>query len=1108
MFVAASGNLYIEKAHPAYSHVIDFLVSCCEPVSRTHHMEEYRLDSSSLSAASAEGTYTTDMVRNVLRYFRLDAQQQLPIDVERYGQLEKWAGSSEAEANPSSYRLLPFLVGENSEDDAVTAAAADSVTLRVKRERASDVTESATSATAGGGASKTEASSLPWCGVTEGTEHSLPRLTKVKLEDGECDDHERGVAGAGAPPDRKADAAGVQRAATTSPQTERRRVLPLGHGGGASQRRPLRSAGAASPPPPPPSSSLSSSGPFSVVTTEPLVSLAVVRPQSLQPLPPEVEATLQEEENASKMRIVLQPRIRRFHHSTGSAAAPGSSPNALLGQRQQQRQEEEDELFYFIVSRDRAQLERVVQQLQPFLEPMLLHGTPRWVLSDVDRGIEERQLRETGRPVVLRRLFASPTAASARKPGGTSSPLPQPSATRIVYKSQVKPGRLREAREALYKLFGIRADCFYDYLQDRTMHVERLSLAGHVRLRPYQVASLERFRRGSKAHQGVVVLPCGAGKTLTGIGAAATLQKRTIVMCINTMSVFQWKREFLRWTNLSEDEVTVCTAKEKQMPGKVFITTYSMLVAKRDTAVGRTARESEEILHAVRRDPWGLLLLDEVHTALAHHFQEVLNQIKYKCVLGLSATLLREDDKIGDLRHLVGPKLYEANWLDLTRAGFLARVECAEVQCPIPKSFVKAYTDALQVSQLGLAGDSDDQPVARRASPRRRRGGLSAAVHNVAACNPYKLWCTQALLAFHRNRSPPDKVIIFCDYLADVRYYAHQLHLPYMDQRTSEAERANLLQYFQFSDEVNAIILTRVGDVALDLPCASVIIQISGLGASRRQEAQRLGRILRPKPPSLDNTCSYFYTLVSQDTHEVRTSYERQSWLRDQGFAYRVLHSDLVLREFRRVGGVPCCIGPPRWWYQTADRDDPPTGPAATASGSGGGTSSSTRGKLSLRPSSPLPGPAAVEHAGSQWMPFSLTASQRMQDTFDRGRDGCELDAAALGADTPRPSSTIALGGTACGPQESWTVRFSSVDAPVTFGSVRIGEGPETAHNVRRITFGQFECPHDCLRDEQGPCLTYALARLHIGAPSKKSSGGSGEEAGDEELDSDADGDE
>lgn len=1077
MNIGETGSIFIERAHPAYAHVIDFLVSCCEPVSRTHHMEQYRLDSSSLSAATAEGTYTLAMIEVILRHFRLNDAQELPVALERCAALQQLATALDESTSASLEEIEAAAVSLHSSASLGGASSAEQAWIAGVQAHAPPLPPCLREA------DFTETVLAPFYPSKANMCHLHVQLPSA-VAPSSLSASSSGLSAAPTIKLEKAEADATTSAASPASSAPRGRVLQL-----------FRPASPAPAPPGATAASVASTASPALATVsagKALIALAVVRPDDVQkPLPPAIAAMLAEEASASRVQIVLQPRLRRFHSLDTAPAEARASKH------------KDETLFYFIESRQRAHLELVLDDLKEFLEPVLLYGKERWILSDVDRNpvsaaaagggggagcsSAERIVRDAGRPAVLRMLYQQPHAdRSVKASVGGSTSSPSTTTSRFVYKCQIKSGKLKEVKERLFSRFHIRADCYYDYVQDRTLHVANLNLASHVRLRPYQVASLERFHRGSKAHQGVVVLPCGAGKTLTGIGAAASMQKTTIVMCVNNMSVFQWQREFLRWTDLTEEEVTVCTAKVKQMPGRVFITTYNMIIAKRGSSDGVAAEESRAILNAVTAQPWGLLLLDEVHTALAHHFQDVLNTIQYKCVLGLSATLLREDDKIGDLRHLVGPKLYEANWLDLTRTGFLANVECAEVQCPMPLEFLKEYRD-VQRARLVLGagkavavrrgrrrrrseddeyGDDDHEAAKTRGRCGRGRGahattmGLNSRALHLASCNPYKLWCTQALLAFHQQRSPPDKVIIFCDYLADVRFFAHHLHLPFMDQRTSEAERANLLQYFQHSADVNAMILTRVGDVALDLPCASVIIQVSGLGASRRQEAQRLGRILRPKPPSLDNTCAYFYTLVSQDTGDIRTSYKRQSWLRDQGFAYRILHSDSVLNEFMRVGGQPCCIGAPRWWYQTTNtRDDAIVKKRDDASSNANSSSSNS-----------------VLFDGICWAPFSREAALKIERAFLQGRDGCVLRGGELGPDTPRPTAA-ALGGYALRSTESWEVTFSSADAPQTFGTVRIGEGGgDAALRVRRVRRGRLDQSHRCTApDSSNNCMQYAL---------------------------------
>ena len=190
-----------------------------------------------------------------------------------------------------------------------------------------------------------------------------------------------------------------------------------------------------------------------------------------------------------------------------------------------------------------------------------------------------------------------------------------------------------------------------------------------------------------RARSGIIVLPCGAGKSLTGVTAASTIKKSCIVMCINNASVKQWKEQFVMWTNVSEKKVHMFTSSSKETLSSkgdacIVITTYSMICHG-----GRRSASGEQIIQAIAGREWGLMILDEVHVAPADMFQKVVTNVNAHCKLGLTATLVREDNKIKDLSFLVGPKLYEANWIDLTLDGYLAKVECVEVWCPMTKEF-------------------------------------------------------------------------------------------------------------------------------------------------------------------------------------------------------------------------------------------------------------------------------------------------------------------------------------------------------------------------------------------------------------------------------------
>merc|ERR1719341_2043578 len=261
----------------------------------------------------------------------------------------------------------------------------------------------------------------------------------------------------------------------------------------------------------------------------------------------------------------------------------------------------------------------------------------------------------------------------------------------------------------------------------------------------------------------------------------------------------------------------------------------------------------------MQRQEWGLMVLDEVQTIPAKMFRRVLTIVNAHCKLGLTATLVREDDKIADLNFLIGPKLYEANWMELQNHGYIARVQCAEVWCPMSPEFYREYLVMKAQRKLLLS-----------------------------TMNPNKFKACQFLIRYHERRN--DKIIVFSDNVFALKHYAVKLNKPYLYGPTSQGERLSVLQNFQHNPKVNTIFVSKVADTSFDLPEANVLIQISAHGGSRRQEAQRLGRILRAKKGAIvDEFNAFFYTLVSQDTQEMSFSRKRQRFLVNQGYAYKVV---------------------------------------------------------------------------------------------------------------------------------------------------------------------------------------------------------------------------
>lgn len=396
----------------------------------------------------------------------------------------------------------------------------------------------------------------------------------------------------------------------------------------------------------------------------------------------------------------------------------------------------------------------------------------------------------------------------------------------------------------------------YDFRNDVVNPDINIDLKPSAILRPYQEKSLRKMFGNGRARSGVIVLPCGAGKSLVGVTACCTVRKRALVLCNSGVSVEQWKQQFKMWSTADDSMICRFTSEAKDKPDNcgILITTYSMI-----THMQKRSWEAERIMKWLQEQEWGIMVLDEVHTIPAKMFRRVLTLVQSHCKLGLTATLLREDDKIADLNFLIGPKLYEANWLELQKKGFIAKVQCAEVWCPMTPEFYREYLNTKTSKKLLLY-----------------------------VLNPNKFRATQYLIRYHERRG--DKTIVFSDNVFALVHYAKALKKFYIHGPTSQAERLQVLQNFKYNPKVNTIFVSKVADTSFDLPEANVLIQISSHGGSRRQEAQRLGRILRAKKGAVaEEYNAFFYTLVSQDTLEMSYSRKRQRFLINQGYSYKVI---------------------------------------------------------------------------------------------------------------------------------------------------------------------------------------------------------------------------
>ncbi|KAI3655028.1 hypothetical protein MP228_000408 [Amoeboaphelidium protococcarum] len=413
----------------------------------------------------------------------------------------------------------------------------------------------------------------------------------------------------------------------------------------------------------------------------------------------------------------------------------------------------------------------------------------------------------------------------------------------------------------------------YDFHNDKTLPDLKMDLKPSTIIRSYQEKCLSKMFGNGRARSGIIVLPCGAGKTLVGITAACTVKKSVLVLCTSAVSVEQWRAQFKLWSTINEQKIARFTSDCKEQfvgDAGIVISTYTMIAYS-----GKRSYDAQKMIDFVRQMEWGFMILDEVHVVPANVFRKVLTTVAAHTKLGLTATLVREDDKITDLNFLIGPKLYEANWLDLSKKGHIATVQCAEVWCPMTAEFYAEYL---------------------KASARKRR--------LLYVMNPNKFRACQFLIQYHEKRG--DKIIVFSDDVFALIHYAKTLGKPYIYGPTSQVERMRILQNFQFNPSFNTIFLSKVGDTSIDLPEATCLIQISSHYGSRRQEAQRLGRILRAKRRNDEGFNAYFYSLVSQDTQEMYYSTKRQQFLIDQGYSFKVITGipPTPQQQQNGVGGV------------------------------------------------------------------------------------------------------------------------------------------------------------------------------------------------------------
>jgi len=401
---------------------------------------------------------------------------------------------------------------------------------------------------------------------------------------------------------------------------------------------------------------------------------------------------------------------------------------------------------------------------------------------------------------------------------------------------RIRPWARGQVKQELLKL-GWPAEDFAGFTEG-TPH--QISLDGtDWKIRDYQTKAVEKFWQGGS---GVVVLPCGAGKTIVGAAAMSTAKTNTLILVTNTVSARQWKAELLKRTTLTEDEIGEYSGSLKEVK-PVTIATYQILTTKRK---GEYAH-----LSLLNANDWGLIIYDEVHLLPAPIFKMTAD-LQARRRLGLTATLVREDGKEGDVFSLIGPKRFDAPWKEIESQGYIAPAACFEVRIDLP----------------------DEERMNYAVSSQEDR-------YRIAATSATRIPVIKKLIAKHKG----EPTLVIGQYLSQIHEVSAALDVPEITGDTPVDERERLFEEFR-SGRLNTLVVSKVANFSVDLPEASVAIQISGSYGSRQEEAQRLGRLLRPKS---DGRTASFYTLTSRDTVDQDFAQNRQRFLAEQGYSYEIV---------------------------------------------------------------------------------------------------------------------------------------------------------------------------------------------------------------------------
>ncbi|MDA3898917.1 MAG: DEAD/DEAH box helicase [Spirochaetes bacterium] len=423
---------------------------------------------------------------------------------------------------------------------------------------------------------------------------------------------------------------------------------------------------------------------------------------------------------------------------------------------------------------------------------------------------------------------------------------------------QIKSNLRGHVKQALIKIgFPVQDFAGYEPGDPMPLEMRETAISGKkFALRDYQESAVNAFYHGGgpEGGSGVVVLPCGAGKTIVGIGTMACLETQTLILVTNTVALRQWKNELIDKTDIDPDDIGEFSGDSKKIK-PVTIATYNILTYRKN--------KNADFLHfsLFGENNWGLIIYDEVHLLPAPVFR-MTSEIQSKRRLGLTATLIREDGMEKDVFSLIGPKKYDIPWKVLEKSNWIAEALCSEIRVALPNELRYHYSVAKEREKFRIASEND-----------------------------VKNDIISTLIKYHDGAS----ILIIGQYISQLKEIAKRFKFPLITGSTATGERENLYNQFKIG-QIKILIVSKVANFSIDLPDANVAIQVSGTFGSRQEEAQRLGRILRPKA---DQNKAFFYTVITNHTAEEKFAHNRQLFLTEQGYSYKIMNEEMFYEQYR-----------------------------------------------------------------------------------------------------------------------------------------------------------------------------------------------------------------